>query len=152
MWAHISLLTLCNRIIYSGPVSQTCVHAFKYHGLSTCHTSIKSGYTQPGEAKITAPDEKRQDECLVHLSIPNTYLCLEPSRSSLNVHLRLSLKSRKIKVPSQAFTASVLRCVRCYPCTHQEAMIWYEAGNACAWAMELSYWPAWNSHHCIPLG
>ena len=128
MWGHISLLTLCNKIIYSDPVSQTLMHEFKYHGLSTCHTSIMSGYTQQGDVKITAPAEKRQDECLVHLSIPNTYLCLEPSRSSLNVHLLLSLKSRKIKVPSQAYTESVLKCVWCYPCTHQEAMIWYEAG------------------------
>lgn len=129
MWGHISLLTLCNKIIYSDPVSQTRIHAFKYHGLSICHISIKSGYTQQGRSKDnTAPAEKRQDECLIHLSIPNTYLCLEPSRSSLNVHLLLSLKSRKIKVPSQAYTESVLRCVRCYPCTHQEALIWYEAG------------------------
>ena len=76
MWGHISLLTLCNKIIYSDPVSQTLMHEFKYHGLSTCHTSIKSGYTQQGDVKITQRQLKRGRTNALFTSASPTLTCV----------------------------------------------------------------------------
>lgn len=112
---HVCLLTFMSqelfiyvliyfKIIYFDPISQTCMHVCKYHGLSTCHTFCfgENARSRPSRNNRGVSWQKAGQNAL--FTSPSTALanlCLASGRSSLNVCLLL-LKSKKIKATSQA--------------------------------------------------